>query len=191
MAGNLLMEEFKRSKDPRLGKGSLWAALPIPACRALTYAGQGAARDVLVALVLHSNDRSPRVFPSRPTIIKYSGVGKNSITGATKVLVSFGFIKVFKIKQGRTYRNEYEILRSAWHWDEFNEVASRYKVPKGLCLGCRSWVYGNEWFVHRSRVGLAEVTVRSHTNCGGRIRDLTKAQMLEIRRQEESGEMLS
>ena len=91
------MEEFKRSKDPRLGKGSLWAALPIPACRALTYAGQGAARDVLVALVLHSNDRSPRVFPSRPTIIKYSGVGKNSITGATKVLVSFGFIKVFKI----------------------------------------------------------------------------------------------
>ena len=191
MAGNLLMEEFKRSKDPRLGKGSLWAALPIPACRALTYAGQGAARDVLVALVLHSNDRSPRVFPSRPTIIKYSGVGKNSITGATKVLVNFGFIKVFKIKQGRTHRNEYEILRSAWHWDEFNEVASRYKVPKGLCLGCRSWVYGNEWFTHRSRVGLAEVTVRSHTNCVGRIRDLTKAQMLEIRRQEESGEMLT
>jgi hypothetical protein len=180
------MEDFNRSKDPRLGKGSLWAALPIPACRALTYAGQGAARDVLVALVLHSNDRSPRVFPSRQTIIKYSGVGKNNITKAIKVLEKFGFIITFKIKQGRTYRNEYEILRSAWHWDEFNEVASRYKVPKGLCLGCRQWLYGNEWFVHRSRVGLAEVTVRSHKNCGGRIRDLTKAQMLEVRRQEES-----
>lgn len=190
MAGDLLMEEFKRSRDPRLGKGSLWASMPIPAYRALTYAGQGAARDVLVALISFSNDRSPRVFPSRPTIIKYSGVGKNSITSAIKVLEKFGFIQKFKIKQGRTYRNEYEILRSAWHWDEFNEVASRYKVPKGLCLACRQWLYGNEWFVHRSRVGLAEVTVRSHTNCGGRVRDLTKAQILEIRRQEESGEML-
>ena len=96
------MEEFKRSKDPRLGKGSLWAALPIPACRALTYAGQGAARDVLVALVLHSNDRSPRVFPSRPTIIKYSGVGKNSLTNAIKVLEKFGFIEKFKIKLSST-----------------------------------------------------------------------------------------
>lgn len=183
------MEDFKRSKDPRLGKGSLWATMPIPAYRALTYAGQGAARDVLVALISFSNDRSPRVFPSRPTIIKYSGVGKNSITSSIKVLEKFGFIQKFKIKQGRTYRNEYEILRSAWHWDEFNEVASRYKVPKGLCLGCRQWVYGNEWFLNKARVGLAEVVVRTHKNCGGRVRDLTKAQMLEIRKLEESGEI--
>lgn len=179
----------KRSKDPRLGEGSLWAALPIPACRALTYAGQTRARNVLFALVLHSNDRSPRVFPSRETIVKYSGVGKNSISEAVKVLESFGFIKVFKIKQGRTYRNEYEILRSAWHWNEFNEIAARYKVPKGLCMGCRYWVYGDEWYVHRAIVGLAEINVRTHKNCGGRIRNLTKAQILEIRRQEESGGM--
>jgi len=183
------MTEFRRSKDPRLGKGSLWASMPIPAYRALTYAGQGPARDVLVALISSSNDRSPRVFPSRQTISKYSGVGKNNITKALKVLENFGFITKFKIKQGRTYRNEYEILRSAWHWDEFNEVASRYKVPKGLCLACHQWLYGNEWFAHRSGDGLANVTVRSHINCGGRVRDLTKAQMLEVRRQEESAEI--
>lgn len=184
-----LIEEKARSKDPRLGPGSLWAALPIPACRALTYAGEVKASQVLFALILHSNDRSPIVFPSRDTIAKYSGVGKNNITAALKTLVRFGFIKQTQTRVGINHRNEYEILRSCWHWDEFNEIASRYKVPKGLCRACRNWVYGDEWYTRRGNDRNAEVQIRIHKNCGGGIKDLSKAQMKEVRRQEDSAGM--
>ena len=127
-----MTENFVRSKDPRLGPGSLWAAIPIPACRVLTYGGHVKAALVLYALVLHSSDRGPTVFPSRETIKKFSGVGKNSITGCIKTLEYFGFVKIQKIKTGRTYRNQYEILRASWHWDEFNEFASRFKIQKDI-----------------------------------------------------------
>lgn len=180
-----MSEEISRSKDPRLGPGSLWAALPIPACRALTYAGEVKASQVLFALVLHSNGSCPVVYPSRATIIKYSGVGKNSITAALNTLVRFGFIKINHTKLGINGRNEYEILRSCWHWNEFNEIAGRYKVPKGLCRACRIWVYGDEWYTVRGKDRKADVLVRVHKNCGGYIKELTKAQMKEVKRQEE------
>ena len=184
-----LSQGFARSKDPRLGPGSLWAALPIPACRALTYAGHVKSSQLLFAMVLHSNDRSFAVFPSRETLAKYSGVGKGSITAATKVLQEFGFVNIKRIKMGRTYRNEYELLRPCWHWDEFNEVASRYKVPKGHCTGCGHWVYANGWLYDRRPDGLANIRVRIHIGCGGRIKNLTKKQVLNIRKQEESAGM--
>lgn len=181
--------ENVRSKDPRLGPGSLYAIIPIPACRALTYAGQIKASQVLFALSLHSSGANPIVFPSRATIKKYSGVGKDSISEALKVLQKFGFIKISYIKVGRTYRNEYEILRSGFHWDEMNEVASRYKVPKGHCTRCNHWVYRDGWEVRRGQSGIATVQVRIHKNCGGLVQDLTRKQMLNIRAQEESAGM--
>lgn len=187
----LMSGEFIRSKDPRLGPGSLWAALPIPACRALTYAGHVKSSQLLFAMILHSNDRSPVVFPSRETLAKYSGVGKDSITKAIKVLEKFGFISVKTVKIGRVYRNEYEILRACWHWDEFNELASRYKVPKGFCPRCDDWIYGVDWFHVEKIKGLAKVRTRIHFDCGGEVKNLTKKQMIAIRDQEKSAEMPS
>lgn len=182
-----LKEGFTRSKDPRLGPGSLWVAMPIPACRALTNAGQIKASLVLFALMIHSNDRSPSVFPSREVIKKFSGVGKDNITDSIKVLEKFGFIELSKIKNGRTYRNHYEILRSCWHWDEFNRYASRYKMPKGHCTKCQNWVYGSSWTYGGRQERLASVRTRIHMDCGGIVRDLTKKQMLLVRKLEESG----
>lgn len=184
-----MVNENRRSEDPRLGPGSLYAKIPIPACRALTYAGQVKASQVLFALSLHSSGSNPIVFPSRATIVKYSGVGKDSITDALKVLVKFGFIKISYIKVGRTYRNEYEIVRACFHWDELNEVASRYKVPKGHCTRCNYWIYRGGWIVQKGMDGLATIQVRIHKNCGGIVKDLTRKQMLIIRSQEESGEI--
>ena len=175
------------SEDPRLGPGSLYAKIPIPACRALTYAGHVKASQVLFALSLHSSGAHPIVFPSRATIKKYSGVGKDSISEALKVLVKFGFIKISYIKVGRTYRNQYEILRAGFHWDELNEVASRYKVPKGHCTRCNHWIYRGGWSVQEGKDGLATVQVRIHKICGGIVKDLTRKQILNIRSQEESG----
>lgn len=186
LARRAMSEEFMRSKDPRLGPGSLWTALPIPACRVLTYGGHVKASLVLYALVLHSNDRSPTVFPSRETIVKFSGVGKNSITPALKTLEHFGFIKILKIKTGRTFRNEYEILRASWHWDEFNEFASRFKNPKGHCTRCGHWIYEDSWKMRAAYDGLATVQIKVHIGCGGRVKNLTKKQMNIVRSQEES-----
>ena len=184
-----LKPNYAPSKDPRLGPGSLWAALPIPACRALTYAGHVKSSQLLFAMVLHSNDRSFAVFPSRETLARYSGVGKGSITKSIQILEDFGFIKVRKIKIGRVYRNEYEILRACWHWDEFNELASRYKVPKGHCKGCGHWVYEMGWHIEERIDGLAKVKMKIHNVCGGKIVNLNKKQILNIRRQEESAGM--
>jgi hypothetical protein len=190
LESDILMPSDKPiSKDPRLGPGSLYCIVPIPACRALTYAGQVKASQVLFALSLHSSGANSKVFPSRATIIKYSGVGKDSITETLNALQKFGFIKISYVKVGRTYRNEYEILRSGFHWDELNEVASRYKVPKGHCTQCNHWVYRNGWEVQRGRDGIATVQVRIHKNCGGLVKDLTRKQMLNIRSQEESAGM--
>ncbi len=177
------------SKDPRLGPGSLWAPLPIPACRALTYAGQIKASQLLFAMVLHASGNSPYVFPSRETLSKYSGVGKNSITQALAVLERFGFIRIDEIKQGPTYRNRYELLRACWHWDEFNEVASRYKVPKGHCTKCGNWIYSASWYYENRRSGLATIRTRVHFNCGGVVKNLNRNQMLITRQQEEAAGM--
>ena len=182
-----MANENRRSEDPRLGPGSLYAKIPIPACRALTNAGQVKASQVIFALSLHSSGTNPIVFPKRETIVKYSGVGKDSISEALKVLVKFGFIKISYIKVGRTYRNQYEILRACFHWDELNEVASRYKVPKGHCTRCNHWIYRGGWNVQEGKDGLATVQVRIHKICGGIVKDLTRKQMLNIRSQEESG----
>jgi len=184
-----MVNENRRSEDPRLGPGSLYAKIPIPACRALTYAGQVKASQVLFALSLHSSGSNPIVFPSRATIAKYSGVGKDSISEALKVLVKFGFIKISYIKVGRTYRNQYEILRACFHWDELNEIASRYKVPKGHCTRCNYWIYRGGWIVQKGVDGIATIQVRIHKNCGGIVKDLTRKQILNIRSQEESGEI--
>lgn len=181
-----MSNELGRSKDPRLGPGSLWTSLPIPACRVLTYGGHVKAALVLYALVLHSSDRSPNVFPSRATIIKFSGVGKNSITKSLKTLEYFGFIKIKKIKTGKTSRNEYEILRSCFHWDEFNEKASRFKNPKGHCTKCNCWIYEESWVKLWASDGLANIQIRVHKGCGGRVKDLTKKQMNIVRNLEES-----
>jgi hypothetical protein len=116
-------------------------------------------------------------------------VGKNSITDALKVLVKFGFIKISYIKVGRTSRKQYEILRSCFHWDELNEVASRYKVPKGHCTRCNHWIYRDGWSVQQGKDGLATIQVRIHKECGGIVKDLTRKQMLIIRTQEDSGEI--
>lgn len=180
-----MVNENRRSEDPRLGPGSLYAKIPIPACRALTNAGQVKASQVLFALSLHSSGANPIVFPKRSTIVKYSGVGKDSISEALKVLVKFGFVKISYVKFGRTHRNEYEILRACFHWDDFNEIASRYKVPKGHCTRCNHWTYRDGWNVQKGKDGIATIQVRIHKNCGGIVQDLNRKQMLNIRYQEE------
>jgi len=184
-----MVKEFQFSKDPRLGPGSLWAAMPIPAGKALANAGEKAAIQVLNALLIHADGRSPKVFPTVKTIERYVTLKDTNIAIAIDTLVKFGFIRVEKIKTGRTHRHQYEILRACFHFSEFNKLASRYKIPKGLCCGCRNWVYGDEWYTRRGTDRIADVKVRVHTNCGGIIKELTKAQLKQIQIWEESAEM--
>ena len=177
------------AQDPRLGPGALYVALPVPACKALVWAGEKAAKDVLVALVLHADGRSPFDFPSRETIEDFSGRADENLTKARKTLVRFGFVRVTKIKVGRVSRNNYEVLRSCFHWSEFNEVASRYKWPKGGCRKCRQWVFGDEWYKSRGWKNGIETSIKLHKGCDGQIVRLNRAQIQQIREQEETAEM--
>lgn len=184
-----MVTPFEFSKDPRLGPGSLWSAMPIPAGKALANAGEKAAIQVLNALIIHADGRSSFVFPTIKTIERYVTLKDTNIKVATKTLVKFGFIKVKSIKQGRTFRYQYEILRACFHFSDFNDVASRYKFPKGLCRACKHWVYGDDWYTRRGTDRIADVKVRVHTNCGGIIKELTKAQLKQIQVWEESAGM--
>jgi len=186
-----MTKKYERSNDPRLGPGSLWTAMPIPALKTLTYAGETQARDVLSALVLHSGNNTPYVFPSVETIIRFSGVGRNSIKKSVDVLVDYGFIKVKKIPKGKACRHQYQILKACFHYSDFNEVAQRFIVPKGVCGACQALTSGHEWIANEGIINDIRVSIWYHINCGGRIKKLTKEQIKEFKKSRKLGEVPS
>jgi len=186
-----MTKKYERSNDPRLGPGSLWTATPIPALKTLTYADEKQARDVLGALILHSGNDTPYVFPSVETIARFSSVGRNNIKKSIDILVNYGFIKVTKIPKGKVCRNQYEILKACFHYSEFNEVAQRFIVPKGVCGACGALTSGHEWIASEGLVNNVPVRIPYHFNCGGRIKKLTKSQSQEFKKSRESGEVPS
>jgi hypothetical protein len=186
-----MTKKYERSNDPRLGPGSLWTAMPIPALKTLTYAGETQARDVLNALVLHSGNNTPNVFPTVETIMRFSGVGNNSIKKSIDVLVNYGFIRVKKIPKGKACRHQYEILKACFHYSEFNEVAQRFIVPKGICGACGALTSGHEWIASEGLINNVPVRIPYHFNCGGRITRLTKDQIKEFKKRRESVEVPS
>ena len=186
-----MTKKYQRSNDPRLGPGSLWTAMPIPALKTLTYAGETQARDVLSALVLHSGNDTPYVFPSVETIIRFSGVGRNNIKKSVDVLVKYGFITVKKIPKGKACRHQYQILKACFHYSDFNEVAQRFIVPKGVCGACQALTSGHEWIANEGITNDIRVSIWYHINCGGRIKKLTKDQIKEFKKSRELGEVPS
>ncbi|CAN2245569.1 hypothetical protein MCEMZLE22_01261 [actinobacterium SCGC AAA044-D11] len=186
-----MTKKYERSNDPRLGPGSLWTAMPIPALKTLTYAGEGQARDVLNALVLHSGNGTPYVFPTVETIQRFSRVGPNNIKKSIDVLVNYGFIKVKKIPKGKACRHQYEILRACYHYSEFNEIAKRFIVPKGICTTCWTLTSSHEWIDGDAFINDLRVRMWYHINCGGRIKKLTKTQIQDLKKRRESVEVPS
>ncbi len=90
-----------KGKPLNLPKGSLYAALPIPAFQVLSNATEYAAQKVLLALTMHMGKNSNCVWPSYTQIAQNVGISRNSISKGLSVLYRFGFIKIARFPEGK------------------------------------------------------------------------------------------
>ena len=91
----------------------LWIPLPVAAIKFLAKHHRPADR-VLYALCLHLGKGLEAVFPSYPTVARYSCVGEKRIRIQYDKLIELGFISIDKKWTGKTSKNFYTILPKAW-----------------------------------------------------------------------------
>jgi len=91
----------------------LWVPLPVNSIKYLAKYHRPADR-VLYALCLHLGKGLEAVFPSYPTVARYSCVGEKRIRVQYDKLVELGFISIEKKRIGKKFKNFYTILPKAW-----------------------------------------------------------------------------
>jgi len=104
------MPEQKSSKFIPNG---LWVPVPAATIRFLAMKHRPADR-VLYALCLHLGKGLEAVFPSYPTVARYSCVGEKQLRVQYDKLVELGFISIEKKRVGKRFKNFYTILPKAW-----------------------------------------------------------------------------
>ena len=146
--------------------GGLYAPFPIPAYRALAYAGEFKAQTVLVCLISHLGNSGNRVWPTYTRISEQSGIHRSSIKKALDVLVEFGFIKVYTNSRGKKKKNAYLISNSCYDINQFNQKASQFKLNMFICRRCAKKLSSGEFSVGPSS--------RIHLGCGGEVIPMSK-----------------
>jgi hypothetical protein len=106
----VLMPEQKSSKFIPNG---LWVPVPALTIKFLSKNHRPADR-VLYALCLHLGKGLEAVFPSYPTVARYSCVGEKQLRAQYDKLVELGFISIEKKRVGKRFKNFYTILPKAW-----------------------------------------------------------------------------
>ncbi len=91
----------------------LWVPLPVNSIKYLAKHHRPADR-VLYALCLHLGKGLEAVFPSYPTVARYSCVGEKRIRVQYDKLIELGFISIEKKRIGKKFKNFYTILPKAW-----------------------------------------------------------------------------
>ena len=91
----------------------LWVPLPVAAIKYLAKNHRPADR-VLYALCLHLGQGLVAVFPSYPTVARYSSVGEKKLRAQYNKLIELGFISIEKKRRGKSDQNFYTILPKAW-----------------------------------------------------------------------------
>ena len=91
----------------------LWVPVPALAIRFLNQNHRPADR-VLYALSLHLGKGLGAVFPSYPTVARYSSVGEKQLRAQYDKLIELGFISIEKKRIGKKNKNFYTILPKAW-----------------------------------------------------------------------------
>lgn len=142
-------------------QGGLYSQMPIPAYRALGRAGEHNAQKVLICLVAHLGSNSNRVWPSYSAITELSGIHRSLIRQSLDVLEQFGFIKIFTNTHGKKKQNVYLILDACYHVEQFNSVASKYKVTTYVCKQCAKKLSVGEF--KKGPLG------KIHLGCGGSV----------------------
>jgi hypothetical protein len=91
----------------------LWVPLPVAAIKYLAKNHRPADR-VLYALCLHLGQGLVAVFPSYPTVARYSSVSEKKLRAQYNKLIELGFISIEKKRRGKSDQNFYTILPKAW-----------------------------------------------------------------------------
>lgn len=141
--------------------GGLYAPLPIPAYQVLARAKEFQAQRVLLCIVSHLGSNGFLSFPSYKTIATESGVGRNAIKRSLDILVEYGFIKVFTIREGKRKRNQYFVQQSAFNSGLMNKFARSKRTPTSTCLRCG-------YSIDRGGYGVG-LNGFVHFGCGGKV----------------------
>ena len=152
------------SEDNLIGPGGLYTPLGIPAYNVLWRAKEHAANNMLACLLSHRHKGSNEVWPSLETIMRKTGHGKDTILKAKETLFEFGFIKIKKIWNGKTYENHYFIQDACFHTDKLNEKARAYLIPVGSCLVCTKTLRPGDFKAEGGRM--------AHWGCSGNIQKI-------------------
>jgi hypothetical protein len=113
------------SKDELVPDGGMYARVPIPAVKYLTYSGNRPAARVLIALCMHLGKDSRVVWPGYSTIALFAYVSENNIRKILNTLVALGFISVEKKRMGKHTNNHYSILPKAYIESKRNGLSAK------------------------------------------------------------------
>lgn len=147
----------------------LWIPLPVAAIKYLAKHHRPADR-VFYALCLHLGEGLVAVFPSYPTIARYSCVGEKQLRSNFDKLIELGFISVEKRRRGKENQNYYTILPKAWTFrskpKEGKRGPSLDSSKQWICHSCYEFVYPEnaEFIRHNDWDGNAD-DHWIHSNC--------------------------
>jgi hypothetical protein len=116
--------------------GGLYSALPIPAYRVLVNAKKHVAKDVLLCIVSHLGYANRGAYPSYSLISKETGRSRSGIRPALDVLEDFGFLKVFKFREGKKDRNIYHVQQACYMTSRMSEKARGHLPNVRFCQEC-------------------------------------------------------
>jgi hypothetical protein len=154
-----------QQKGPKINKGGLYAPFPIPAYQVLGRAKEFQAQKVLLCLISNLRMGSNCVFPSYTTIARSCGMSRNSISAGLTVLFEYGFIKIFRFREGKESRSKYFIQDSCWDSSLMNSKARKHRFTNAVCLDCGE-------LMDRGGYGLSPLG-KIHYGCGGPVISLT------------------
>jgi hypothetical protein len=159
---NAMINKYEENESgPQIKKGGLYSAFPIPAYQVLGKAREYQAQKVLLCLVSHLGKGSNCVYPSYTTIARSCGMSRNSISAGLTVLFEYGFIKIFRFRDGKKDRSKYYIQNACWDSSLMNEMARKERVPIAVCIDCGV-------LMDRGGFGISPLG-KIHYGCGGSV----------------------
>jgi hypothetical protein len=157
----MINEYEEKESGPQIKKGGLYSAFPIPAYQVLGKAKEYQAQKVLLCLVSHLGKGSNCVYPSYTTIARSCGMSRNSISAGLTVLFEYGFIKIFRFRDGKKDRSKYYIQNACWDSSLMNEKAQKQRAPIAVCIDCGV-------LMDRGGFGISPLG-KIHYGCGGSV----------------------
>ena len=117
-----------------IGPGGLYTPQPVPAQIVLSYAKQYSAQRLLLTLSSYLGTKSSRcVYPTYEQIQARTKMSSSTVSKSINVLLSFGFIKVWKWRENGKSRTKYYFQDSCWHTYKMNNVSRFYLPDLGVC----------------------------------------------------------